>query len=96
MRRMIVPARILGGFIILWNTGNILGQLLICKPFARNWDLSVEGKCGSQRDLYFIMGAFNIVTDILVLGLPMPFLYKLHLPLLKKMVLIGMFAVGIM
>ena len=97
MKKMVFPATGLGVFIILWNTGNILGQLLICKPFAMNWDQTIPGgKCGSQRDFYFIMGVFNIITDILILGLPMPFLYSLHLPMMKKVVLIGMFAVGIM
>lgn len=42
------------------------------------------------------MGIVNIFTDIVILSMPMPFLYKLKLPTRKKVVLIGMFAVGIM
>lgn len=95
MRSMIVPARALGGFIIVWNVGNIIGQLLICRPFALNWDQSIEGTCGSQPTYYFVMGMFNIVMDIIILAMPMPFLMKLKLATRKKLVLVGMFAVGI-
>src|SRR5690606_23842621 len=97
VRKMIIPARALAIFIILWNTGNILGQFLICRPFAMNWDQTIPGgTCGSQRDYYFTQGVINIITDILMLALPMPFLFNLQLPLLKKLVLMGMFAIGIM
>ena len=42
------------------------------------------------------MGIINIFTDVFMLALPMPFLYKLKLAKRKKAALIGMFAIGIM
>ena len=95
MRSMIIPARALGGFIVVWNVGNIIGQLLICRPFALNWDQTIDGTCGSQPTYYFVMGIFNIVMDIIILAMPMPFLMKLKLATRKKLALVGMFAVGI-
>lgn len=97
MRKMIIPARIFGGFIIVWNVANIITQFCICRPFAMNWDQTIPGgKCGSQQHFYFAMGIVNIATDVVMLALPMPFLFKLQLPLRKKLAVMGMFAIGIM
>lgn len=95
MRSMRIPAQALGLFIILWNVSNIVAQLAICRPFALNWDQTITGKCGSQQWFYFVMGIINIITDIFILAMPMPFLYSLKLAKRKKAVLIGMFAIGI-
>lgn len=96
MRAMRIPAQSFGLFIILWNTANIVAQVAICRPFALNWDQTIDGKCGSQKWFYFCMGIINIFTDVFMLALPMPFLYKLKLANRKKAALIGMFAIGIM
>lgn len=51
MRSMIIPARCLGAFIIVWNVSNIIAQLCLCQPFARNWDQTLDGHCGSRKFL---------------------------------------------
>lgn len=96
MRQMIIPARAMGCFVILWNSGNVIAQLNMCRPFARNFDQTIEGDCGSQRDFYLAIGVFNIILEVIMLAMPTPFLYKLKLPMRKKIVLIVMFTIGIM
>lgn len=95
-KSMIIPARVLGAFVVLWNTGNIIGVLTMCSPFAKNFDDTIEGHCGSPRDLYMAIGIFNIFFEVVMLAMPTPYLYKLKLPMRKKLVLIFMFTVGIM
>jgi hypothetical protein len=94
---LIQPARVIGVFIILWNSASIVAGLAICQPFAMNWDQTIEGgRCGDQTKFYMWLGIINVIVDVLILGLPMPFLYKLQLPLRKKILLLGMFSVGFM
>lgn len=54
------------------------------------------GKCGNQVLSYQVTGALNLVTDLVVLALPMRYLYGLNLALYKKVVLMISFAVGIL
>ncbi|KAL2016998.1 hypothetical protein VTK56DRAFT_2679 [Thermocarpiscus australiensis] len=53
------------------------------------------GHCGNQVLSYQVTGALNLVTDLIVLVLPMPYLYGLNMALYKKLVLMATFAVGL-
>lgn len=94
VRRMIIACRVVGLFIILWNTGGILGALLLCRPFALNWDKTLPGTCGDNRLFYMWLGAINVVAEATILLLPVPFLYRLQMKTYKKLVVIGLFSVG--
>ncbi|KAK1834593.1 hypothetical protein QBC39DRAFT_252092 [Podospora conica] len=94
VRRMVLACRALGLFIILWNIGGILGALLMCRPFALNWDKTLPGTCGDNRLFYMWLGAINVVVEVIMLLLPLPFLYGLQLKLAKKLVVIALFSVG--
>lgn len=84
-----------GAFIVVWCFANIMAAFLICRPLARNWDFTVPGTCGSQPDFYFTMGIINLITDALLIGMPMPYLYKLAMPMRKKLLAMGLLSIGI-
>lgn len=86
----------IGIVIVLWCVGDIIAAFLICRPLAKNWDRTLPGTCGSQPDFYFAMGIINIVSDIVLLALPMPYLYKLRMPLRKKLIAGTMLSIGVM
>ena len=96
VRSMVVACRAVGLVIVLWNTGGVLGALLLCRPISLNWDKSgaVEGSCGDNRLFYIWLGAINVVAEAVILLLPLPFLYNLQMKLFKKLVVIGLFSVG--
>jgi len=94
VRKMVLACRIVGVFIVLWNTGGILGALLMCRPFALNWDKTLQGTCGDNRLFYMWLGAINVVAEAVILLLPVPFLYQLQLKMAKKMVVIALFGIG--
>ncbi|KAH8907463.1 hypothetical protein BR93DRAFT_878188 [Coniochaeta sp. PMI_546] len=94
IREMIIACRAVGLFIILWNTGGILGALLLCRPFALNWDKTLPGTCGDNRLFYMWLGAINVVAEAVILLLPVPFLYRLQMKTFKKLVVMGLFSVG--
>ncbi|KAJ5836306.1 hypothetical protein N7447_002332 [Penicillium robsamsonii] len=72
-----------------------------CFPPAKFWDLTgaVVGHCmspTSQQTFYEANGVLNIVTDILIYLTPIPMLWKVQMPLRKKLALMGVFGIGVL
>ncbi|KAI4160884.1 MAG: hypothetical protein LQ342_005310 [Letrouitia transgressa] len=79
---------------ILWLIALILGVFLQCRPLAYFWNRGLEGKCINENSFSYGMSAANVVTDLLVLGLPVPWLWGLQLGRGKRVGLVGVFALG--
>ncbi len=94
IRKMVLMCRAVGLLIILWNTGGVLGALLLCRPIALNWDKTIEGTCGDNRLFYIWLGGINVVVEAVILLLPMPFIFRLQMKTFKKLVVVGLFSVG--
>ncbi|KAH8846063.1 hypothetical protein MCOR27_010397 [Pyricularia oryzae] len=94
-RRMRMAAYVMGGFIIVWCTGAVVATLLMCQPFEMNWNRSIPGgHCGDDPLFYTILGVINIIVEVAILLLPMPVIYKLNMPLHRRLVVVGMFSLG--
>ncbi|KAH8910008.1 hypothetical protein BR93DRAFT_993098 [Coniochaeta sp. PMI_546] len=91
-------------FIIGLNIVNILQMIAVffavmlqCIPISFNWDLTISnGRCVDRRILYTFTSCFNIVTDLLVLGLPIWIFVDLKIPRRTKIALIFVFLLGFM
>ncbi|KAL4863805.1 hypothetical protein BDV12DRAFT_206177 [Aspergillus spectabilis] len=82
--------------IVAWAIATILAGCLICQPFAFNWDKTIPGgKCGDQVTSFTVTGVINLLTDVIVLVIPMPSLYKLQMATYKKVTLIAVFGLGV-
>ncbi|KAK8057257.1 hypothetical protein PG996_011194 [Apiospora saccharicola] len=94
--RMKLAVRVSGGFVIAYNVCGFVAGLVICQPYEKNYDWRgvVVGKCGDVKTYYEWLSAINVVSDVIVLLLPLPFIYNLQLQLRKKIVLFMMFSVG--
>ncbi|KAH9903597.1 hypothetical protein F4778DRAFT_91226 [Xylariomycetidae sp. FL2044] len=96
VRVFVTIAKVTAVVICMWALATILSCFLICEPFSYNWDLTIEdGHCGDSVTSWVVTGVLNILTDLTVLLLPMPYLYNLNLELYKKLVLMGTFGVGL-
>ena len=98
-RIFITPAfrmatKVIGVIVILWWIGTILADTLICIPIKHNWNHEIPARCGNQQLLAIIPPIPWIVTDFAILLMPMPMVYKLHLPGLQRVGLAGLFLVG--
>jgi hypothetical protein len=60
------------------------------------WDLTIQGNCISREFLWFFNASLNIVTDLVILIMPIPVLSRLHLPQKQKFGVIVVFAAGIL
>jgi hypothetical protein len=76
--------------------GSVLQIFLICAPFARNWNPLLPGHCASQNVAFSTIGAFNLVTDVMIMALPIRFIWKLQMSIGTKLALYGIFSLGIL
>lgn len=58
------------------------------------WDLSVKADCIDISKVLIVMASMNVLTDFLLLSLPLPQLWKLQMLLGTKLQLIGIFSIG--
>lgn len=85
------------GIVIGWALGTILAALLVCRPFAFNWDTSIPGgTCADVQASATANGVLNLITDLIVILLPMGPLAKLQMATFKKVTLVSIFGLGLM
>ncbi|KAF2440151.1 hypothetical protein P171DRAFT_489924 [Karstenula rhodostoma CBS 690.94] len=93
--RILLLVRCCGVLLTLSYLSTAIAPFFLCRPLAYNWDKTIEaGLCGNWPLYYTFCGALNIVYEVIVLLLPMPFIMKLQLPLRRRLILVGMFGVG--
>lgn len=83
------------GVVTAWTCANVLLLFLICRPFAANYDLSIEGQCGDRPTAFIAIGAFNIITDVVILVLPIPTIWSLRAQKKWKIGLTAIFLLGL-
>ncbi|KAJ6083451.1 hypothetical protein N7467_007586 [Penicillium canescens] len=87
-------------FVVLGlSISSALILIFSCFPPSKFWDITgtVSGHCmsaSSQQTFYEANGVLNIVTDILIYLTPIPMLWKVQIPLRKKIALTGVFGLG--
>lgn len=75
--------------------GSMLQVFLLCHPFAANWNQGIPGAhCASQNVAFSTIGAFNLVTDLMIIVLPLHFIRKLHMSRIMRVGLSAIFCVG--
>jgi hypothetical protein len=66
-----------------------------CVPVQAAWDITITGaSCIEVRNIYIGGSVPNVLLDILIVFLPLPYVWRLHAPLGQRLVLAGMFALG--
>ncbi|KAH7095342.1 hypothetical protein FB567DRAFT_601183 [Paraphoma chrysanthemicola] len=81
--------------VIGYNFALMLPLIFACRPFMRAWDITItEGSCIDRTPIYMATAVLNIITDILLLVLPIPMIVKLQMPTKQKAGLICIFGVG--
>ena len=72
-------------------------EIFQCHPREKIWNkLLSGGHCYDDTAGFKITGVFNSISDLALLLLPMPALWKLQMPLGKKILTMGVFAMGIL
>ncbi|POS80965.1 hypothetical protein DHEL01_v200638 [Diaporthe helianthi] len=84
-----------GAFVAGWTisaAGVSIGQ---CTPIAYGWDQTIPGgSCVKYGLLVLVAGVLNVVTDLIILVLPIPSVLRLQISKQKKYLIIFTFAMG--
>ncbi|KAI0404549.1 hypothetical protein F4802DRAFT_566386 [Xylaria palmicola] len=79
--------------IIFW-LGSLFGTAFLCIPPHKKWYPDTPGHCNDQIAMYVAIVIGDLITDLIVICLPMPILWGLHLPAAKKISIILAFGLG--
>ncbi|KAM0430954.1 hypothetical protein ACHAPT_005588 [Fusarium lateritium] len=84
------------GLIIVYNTSIFFAIILSCHPFKRHWDVRVtEGSCGQKIGIWMTTATMGIITDMILLTMPIPMVWGLQLPKRQRIGIIMFFFIGI-
>jgi len=65
-----------------------------CIPMSTYWDPTVKGTCININDFFYSTNIFTIITDIMIIGLPIATLWKLNCPRAQKYGIMLAFLLG--
>ncbi|KAI1453891.1 hypothetical protein F4805DRAFT_461281 [Annulohypoxylon moriforme] len=98
-RFMLASTKILAVIIIMWGIAVVLVSVFNCNPIRGFWDYilpdyDVPTKCVNTRWFFIGISIPNIITDALLLCLPLRDVWGLQLPWNTKIIISGLFALG--
>ncbi|OJD40269.1 uncharacterized protein BKCO1_1000614 [Diplodia corticola] len=83
------------GFVTCWTIISFCVGAFECVPVARYWDKRIPGKCINGADTFLANACMNILTDFIIIGIPIPSLLKLQVSTAKKIGLMFAFSLGL-
>ena len=83
-----------GLFISIYSAIMVITVIFQCRPIERIWDSEINAECIDISKLWMVMASLNVVTDFIIVCLPLPQLWELQMPRGTKLQLIGIFSIG--
>lgn len=81
-----------------WCVGSMIAALCACEPISYFWNELIDPTSGSYRYnfYYYYVGnaAANVVTDVLILLVPMPVVWSLQMRTTQKIGVCGVLLLG--
>lgn len=84
----------MGTFLVLFFLSSVLAVVLQCLPIHAFWEPDFTHHCFDQVTFYIAQGSLNFVSDVFVVLMPIPLLWKLRLPLARRVGLVIVFLLG--
>lgn len=86
------------GIVTAFTVSMVFVNAFECPSPSDAWSpeilLQDSGTCHDLHDIYYVQAGFNILSDIVILLLPMPVLYALPARRTKRIALISIFSIG--
>ena len=86
--------QVLASVVLAWQIAIISGYTWECRPIQKAWDTMVPGTCIDMKKMWLGNAIPNILTDIVIIIIPLPLVWKLHLPRFHRFLLCGVFLTG--
>jgi hypothetical protein len=87
-------AYIIGTFVVLWVICITFLFIFICFPVQKLWYPQLPGRCISQVGTWIANATSTILSDLAILLLPIPQIWKLQLRTTEKVVITVAFGLG--
>lgn len=84
----------IGTTVIMWWIAMQFTVIFECTPIDFTWTPKGPGHCISLDKFFLGQAIPNIATDIVLLSIPIPMIWKLQLPHSQKVALSGVFLTG--
>ncbi|KAI1379851.1 hypothetical protein F4677DRAFT_297159 [Hypoxylon crocopeplum] len=84
------------GIMVSTAIASLIADLAACDPFSANWaSPDIQATHCINKEALFVWSTFpNIVTDVIMLLLPLPIIWRLHTPTQLKVALTCTFLLG--
>lgn len=79
--------------MIFYLIGTLV-KIFQCSPRAKAWDKSIPGHCLGVDVPILVAAAINVVSDCLILLLPMVSVWRLHMKMTRKLGVCAIFLAG--
>lgn len=80
--------------MLLYYIPAVIVKIRICMPIAKFWEQDLPGSCLDQSAIIMADAVVSVVSDLIILILPLPLTMRLQLPHKKKMRVMGMLGAG--
>lgn len=94
VKSMNIMVWIVSAIVVLWAFGGILVGCFTCVPIEKLWNPMMPGGCLNMGKFYYGLQIPNIVTDAMILFMPMHAVWGLPISRAQKFGLSGIFVVG--
>lgn len=94
--KFLLATRLLAVPIIAWGIAVILVQVFACNPIHGYWNTAVPSKCIDPAAYYVGVAVPNILTDVILLCLPVRMVWRLQLQVGQKIAVSITFLTGAM
>lgn len=88
----------------MWSSFTVIISLFIavlivnicqCHPVRYFYDKTIPGQCIDQTAFYISTAALNLLTDVMVLSIPIIITARLHMPLRRKIAVCIILCLGV-
>ena len=93
-RPLLILLQTVGSIVLIWQIA--IGSAFIwqCNPVRKAWDVAIPGTCIEVIKLWLGNALPNIVTDFIIITIPLPLIWKLRISLSQRIALCGVFLTG--
>jgi hypothetical protein len=76
----------------------LVASLTACRPLRAYWDteLALQAQCIDDQARTLAFTISNLVTDVMILILPIPTFWRLKLPIRERLALTGLMSLGLL
>ena len=82
--------------LFAYYLASIGAKAAICIPLPKLWDPELDGHCINNTLFFLTDCAVSIVSDFIILILPIPLVWALQMPTRRKIEITTVFAMGLL